>query len=205
MLRLLFVGLLFCKLNAQNKRNLVWEANAFKAISIELPLANTIVVSTTNSPQIKVEYLSEGEYQDHLVLRVNEEEQGLQLVEQQAPSFKNHHDKLSAHKVWASSLKILLPEGLPLQLKADNAQLNLRGNFTQLFVFLREGSLDITGQKINGKLETQKADVTLYGQKTLTHISSKYGTVSGLNSPLDQSELIIQSVEGNISLLSHRK
>ncbi len=88
MFRLLFVGLFFCKLNAQNKRNLVWEATAFKALSIELPFANTIVVSTTKKPQIKVEYLSEGEYQDHLVLRVKEEEQDLQLVEQQAPSFK---------------------------------------------------------------------------------------------------------------------
>jgi len=129
----------------------------------------------------------------------------LQLVEQQAPSFINHHDKLSAHKVWASRLEIVLPEGLPLQLKAEVAQLNFKGNFTQLFVFLREGSLEITGQKIKGKLETQKADVMLYGQESLTHVSSKYGTVKGLNSPLEQSDLIIQSVEGNISLVSHRK
>lgn len=205
MLRLLFVGLLFCKLNAQNKRNLFWEANAFKAISLELPFANTIVVSTTNSDQIHVKYLSEGEYQNHLVLRAKEEGQDLQLVEQQGPSFKNHHDKLSAHKVWASSLRLLLPAGLPIQLKAENAQLNLLGDFTHLSVALKEGKLSLSGQNVNGRVQTQKADVLLYGLENTTRAQSKYGKVNGSFSSLEQYDLIIQSVEGNISLLSDRK
>lgn len=205
MLRLFIVCLLFSKLYGQNQRNLVWDATAFDAIRLELPYANTVIVSTTSTQEIALQYLSEGEYQNHLVLRSKQQGPILELKEQQAPSFKNYHDKLSAHKVWASQLQLLLPQRLSLQLDAQIAQLIIKGNLSQLSLMLNEGSITITGTRIKGDIKTLRADVALNGQTLSTHAISQYGERSGTFHPLEQSELKIESVEGNISLLSARK
>lgn len=205
MFRLLLVCLFIGKLYGQNQHQLLWEASAFDLVKLELPYANTVVVSASLDNTIALEYQTEGEYKNHLVIRSFQIGKSLQLVEQKGPSFNAFHDKLSAHKVWASTLKLFLPEHLKLQLEAQNARLEFTGNFSDLSLKLHEGELLLKGQEISGNIETQKADVRLIGENHKASAQSKYGTISGPFSPADQSQLKITSVEGNISLVSERK
>ncbi len=205
MYRLLIGCLFVCSLYGQNQRKLLWEADAFDLISLELPFANTVVVSTSLDNTIVLEYQTEGEYKNHLVLRSFQAGKTLQLVEQKGPSFNAFHDKLSAHKVWASTVKLFLPDHFNLQLEAQNSRLDIQGNFNALNLQLYEGKIILKGQKITGEVKTNKADIHLFGESHKAHAQSKYGTINGSFSPEDQSELKLSSTEGNISFVSQRK
>jgi hypothetical protein len=202
----LLIGCLFvCSLYGQNQHKLLWEADAFDLICLELPFANTVVVSTSLDNTIALEYQTEGEYKNHLVLRTFQVGKTLQVVEQKGPSFNAFNDKLSAQKVWVSTLKLFLPDHFNLQLEAQNARLDIQGNFNPLNLQLYEGDIMIKGQKITGEVKTNKADIHLFGESHKAHAISKYGIISGPFIPANQSELKLSSTEGNISFISQRK
>ena len=205
MYRLLIGCLFVCSLYGQNQHKLLWEADAFDLICLELPFANTVVVSTTLDNTIALEYQTEGEYKNHLVLRTFKVGKTLQVVEQKGPSFNAFNDKLSAHKVWSSTLKLFLPDHFNLQLEAQNSRLDIQGNFNALKLQLYEGDIMIKGQKITGEVKTNKADIHLFGGSHKAHAISKYGIISGPFIPANQSELKLSSTEGNISFISQRK
>lgn len=205
MLRLLLACLLMSNLYGQNQHKLLWEATGFDLISLELPFANTIVVSTSQDNTIALDYQTEGEYKNHLVMRSFQMGKSLQLVEQKGPSFNAFHDKLSAHKVWASTLKLFLPEYFKLQLEAQNARLEIKGNFSNLSLKLHEGEVVLKGQDIRGNIETHNAGVRLFGDNHKAAAQSKYGSIYGDFNQTDKSQLHITSVKGNISLISQRK
>jgi hypothetical protein len=192
-------------LYGQNQHKLFWEAAGINLISLELPFANTIVVSTSLDNSIALDYQTEGEYKNHLVMRSFQMGKSLQLVEQKGPSFNAFHDKLSAHKVWASTLKLFLPEHFKLQLKVQNARLEINGNFSNLSLKLHEGEVILKGQDISGNIETHNAGVRLFGDSHKASAQSKYGSIYGPFNQADQSQLHITSVKGNISLISQRK
>lgn len=192
-------------LYGQNQHKLFWEAARFDLISLELPFANTIVVSTSLDNSIALDYQTEGEYKNHLVMRSFQMGKSLQLVEQKGPSFNAFHDKLSAHKVWASTLKLFLPEHFKLQLKVQNARLEINGNFSNLSLKLHEGEVILKGQDISGNIETHNAGVRLFGDSHKASAQSKYGSIYGPFNQADQSQLHITSVKGNISVISQRK
>ena len=192
-------------LYGQNQHKLFWEAAGFDLISLELPFANTIVVSTSLDNSIALDYQTEGEYKNHLVMRSFQMGKSLQLVEQKGPSFNAFHDKLSAHKVWASTLKLFLPEHFKLQLKVQNARLEINGNFSNLSLKIHEGEVILKGQDISGNIETHNAGVRLFGDSHKASAQSKYGSIYGPFNQTDQSQLHITSVKGNISLISQRK
>ena len=192
-------------LYGQNQHKLFWEAAGIDLISLELPFANTIVVSTSLDNSIALYYQTEGEYKNHLVMRSFQMGKSLQLVEQKGPSFNAFHDKLSAHKVWASTLKLFLPEHFKLQLKVHNARLEINGNFSNLSLKLHEGEVILKGQDISGNIETHNAGVRLFGDSHKASAQSKYGSIYGPFNQADQSQLHITSVKGNISLISQRK
>ena len=205
MFRLLLACLFLGKLYGQNQHQLLWDAAAFDQIKLELPFANTIVVSTSLEDNIVLEYQTEGEYKNHLIIRSFQIGKSLQLVEQKGPSFNAFHDKLSAHKVWASTLKLFLPEYFKLQLKAQNARLEMKGNFNDLSLKIHEGEVILKGQDISGNIETHNAGVRLFGDSHKASAQSKYGSIYGPFNQTDQSQLHITSVKGNISLISQRK
>ena len=192
-------------LYGQNQHKLFWEAAGFDLIALELPFANTIVVSTSLDNSIALDYQTEGEYKNHLVMQSFQMGKSLQLVEQKGPSFNAFHDKLSAHKVWASTLKLFLPEHFKLQLKVQNARLEINGNFSNLSLKLHEGEVILKGQDISGNIETHNAGVRLFGDSHKASAQSKYGSIYGPFNQADQSQLHITSVKGNISLISQRK
>ena len=192
-------------LYGQNQHQLLWEATRFDLVSLELPFVNTVVVSTSLDNTITLDYETEGEYKNHLVMRSFQMGKSLQLVEQKGPSFNAFHDKLSAHKVWASTLKLFLPEYFKLQLEAQNARLEINGNFSTLSLKLLEGDVVVKGQDISGNIETHNADVRLFGNSHKATAQSKYGSIYGPFNQRGQNQLHIISVKGNISLISHRK
>ena len=205
MLRLLAVFLLSSPLLGQNSVVQSWPANETSSIQLKLPYANRLEIIGETRTTIETEYLAEGEYQNDLRLNVALQKNQLILTEQLSPSFNPYHDKLSAHKVMASTLRLKVPENMTLYLVIENAECQLTGKIKQLELKQNEGNGFLENVELNGQIWTNKANIQLVDTTQTVFASSKKGRIVGAFTLVDKAHLLLYSNSGNISRLSKRK
>ena len=205
MLRLLAVFLLSTPLLGQNSVVQSWPANEISSLQLQLPYANSIEVIGESRTTIVAEYLAEGEYQNDLRLNAEIQKEQLILTEQLSPSFNPYNDKLSAHKVMASTLKLKVPEKIALSLAVENAQTQLTGKIKQLELKQNEGNVLMKNAAIEGQVWANKANIQLDDTLQGVFAASKKGNVVGGFTSKEKARLLLYSNSGNISRLSKRK
>lgn len=189
----------------QNQQSFRWDSHHYTGISLSLPWANTIEIKSTSDAHIVLRYQSEGEYQNDLLLQATALNKKLVISERIGPSFFKHKGKLSVHKVLAAKLELLLPHFIHLNLNAEQADLQLEGNFNKIQLELNEGSLRLEGSYAAGKISTKQADIELLSIQNQVFAQTKKGEIFGDFSSLEESNLILESERGNISIFSNRK
>jgi len=205
LLRLLAVFLLSTPLLGQNSVVQSWPANEISSLQLQLPYANRIEIIGESRTTIEAEYLAEGEYQNDLRLNALLQKEQLILTEQLSPSFNPYHDKLSAHKVMASTLKLTVPEKIALSLAVENAQTLLIGIIKQLEVKQNEGNVSLESAALEGQIWTNKANIQLDDTLQGVFAASKKGKLVGGFTSKEKARLLLYSNSGNISRLSKRK
>ena len=205
MLRLLAVFLLSTPLLGQNSVVQSWPANEISSLQLQLPYANRIEIIGESRTTIEAEYLAEGEYQNDLRLNAVLQKEQLILTEQLSPNFNPYHDKLSAHKVMASTLKLKVPEKIALSLAVENAQTQLTGIIKQLELKQNEGNVSLESTAIEGQVWTNKANIQLDDTIQGVFAASKKGKLVGGFTSKEKARLLLYSNSGNISRLSKRK
>ena len=156
-----------------------WPANEILSLQLQLPYANRIEIIGESRTTIEAEYLAEGEYQNDLRLNAVLQKNQLILTEQLSPSFNPYHDKLSAHKVMASTLKLKVPEKIALSLAVENAQTQLTGKIKQLELKQNEGNVFLENATLEGQVWTNKANIQLDDTIQGVFAASKKGKASG--------------------------
>jgi hypothetical protein len=106
---------------AQSKWEKKIDAPEVHSLSIELGFIQNLMVSTGNSDQYVIKTTSEGEYRDQVMLVSKEVDHWLEIYPQWAPSFIAPNDKLSAHKVRALNLELIVPKGKTLEIRGEQA------------------------------------------------------------------------------------
>lgn len=199
-----FLVFLFCisRLNGQTTSLRTWDSSAIEMVVLELPYASSISIKSTKTETISTHYQSEGEYQNALLLSASLNGSVLSIKEQIGPGFKNFNDKLSAHKVMASTLDLYLPEKLFIELNARSAKVTLEGEFPRLMLYLEEGNLYVNSFYVQGKITTASADVFLNRLNYPVHAETRNGVLKGTVINAKTSVLKIKSVDGNISFNS---
>jgi len=170
-----------------------------------LPFANTITVQATTTNFVEVIHSTEGEYQKDVVLRYFIDGKTIRLEEQLSPSFTPFHDKLSAHKVMASTFEIHYPEQLVFGIKAGTAKMMLKGIFTKLNIQLEDGLIELKSPFSSGRIRTNTAHINVTGLQNGVSAKTTKGEISGQNSPKEQAALLLESKRGNIFINSNRK
>ena len=145
-------------------------------------------------------YRSEGEYRNDYLLKKQWE--GNQLIVEEIPTPQRpfHNDKLSAHKVVATQIDLILPETLSLQLFANEALLFWEGNHPEMHLELTHGKAVIRADHLQGKVKTSKADVDLFGLNGNVKIKCGSGRCTNFHTQEKDKSLEISSRQGNISL-----
>ncbi|MDB2701568.1 hypothetical protein N9Z01_00500 [Flavobacteriaceae bacterium] len=189
----------------QQRKSYRWEATALEQISLSLPFANSISVLATKTNFVEVEYKTEGEYQKAVVLSRFIDENTVRIEEQLNPSFSPFQDKLSAHKVMATTLEISYPEKSSLSLMANSARVDLDGLFPQLAIQLDEGSLYLNSSFSRGKIKTNSAHIYAEGLENPVFALSKKGKITGQTTAKQNATLLLESKRGNIFINSNRK
>jgi hypothetical protein len=179
--------------------------------TIVLPLANMLQIDarqcsrveleTRDVETLEVEATINGEYSSEILLQFGEEGSTTTVEAGVQPLFKLPNDKLSAHKVVAISLKVILPEHRRIQLYGSRAIFTARGTYERLHLILEEGGcslLDVTGQ---AEVSTRTADICVESPGATILAESRYGTVSPHRIPSGDTYYKLWTISGDIRLI----
>lgn len=189
-----------CLIQGQNLQWQVWKSNKISQLEFHLPFVSKISITTSKENFIRVHYRSEGEYRNDYLLQKKWE--GNQLIVEEIPTPQRpfYNDKLSAHKVVATQIDLILPETVSLQLFVKEALLFWEGNHDAIHIELTRGKAVIKAKNLSGKIKTSKADVDVYGLNGKVKIECGSGQCNNFHTHKKDKSLEINSRLGDISL-----
>lgn len=170
------------------------------AIQIDANSCFQVLLRTVGSDEISIEAQMDGEYSNDLDLTVAEQGNTLLISAGFRPEFKNHNDKLSAHKVVSIALNISIPEWKNVTLFGTNTIVIADGNYTKLHISLADGSCELTNIAKVATVKTQSGNIIVHEKAAQIRAESKYGSVSNNPIPKGLNEYKLNTVTGYIRL-----
>ena len=173
---LLLLTLVQGSILAQSKWEKKIDAPEVHSLSIELGFIQNLMVSTGNSDQYVIKTSSEGEYRDQVMLVSKEVDHWLEIYPQWAPSFIAPNDKLSAHKVRALNLELIVPKGKTLEIRGEQAVVSVQGEYKEVVLRLGSGQVNLRYSSEESDIRTDSADVFLtvpYGDIQASSVEGK--------------------------------
>lgn len=164
---------------AQSKWEKKIDAPEVHSLSIELGFIQSLMVSTGNSDQYVIKTTSEGEYRDQVMLVSKEVDHWLEIYPQWTPSFIAPNDKLSAHKVRALNLELIVPKGKTLEIRGEQAVVSVSGEYKEVVLRLGSGRVNLEYFSEESDIRTDSADVFLTVPYGDIQASSTEGKVIG--------------------------
>ena len=164
---------------AQSKWVKKIDAPEVHSLTIELGFIQNLMVSTSNSDQYIIKTTSEGEYRDQVMLVSKEVDHWLEIYPQWAPSFIAPNDKLSAHKVRALNLELIVPKGKTLEIRGEQAVVSVLGEYKEVVLRLGSGRVNLEYSSEESDIRTDSADVFLTVPHGDIQASSAEGKVIG--------------------------
>ena len=198
----LFV-VLFCAMSvafAQKQMVLTESAGQLKGIFIESDQVFQIYVKTTNSDQLVISTEVEGETFETLEIDTRLQNELLYVTTGRSVGFKAFDDKLAAHKVLSVVLHIELPKNKELWVNSSLASVEAQGAFSYVNLNLSGGRVDLLNFSGNGVVNTLRGAIEIETQNTEVKASSRNGAVDVASSPLQLYELVLKTVDGDISV-----
>jgi hypothetical protein len=100
----------------------------------------------------------------------------LEIYPQWAPSFIAPNDKLSAHKVRALNLELIVPKGKTLEIRGEQAVVSVLGEYKEVVLRLGSGRVNLEHSSEESDIRTDSADVFLtvpYGDIQASSVEGK--------------------------------
>ncbi|WP_299259496.1 hypothetical protein [uncultured Aquimarina sp.] len=202
-MRQLFFFLIFLTLSisvqSQSTFNKSIDATDLSEVLIFLDDTFQIEITNTSENKIIVNGISEGEYQNNILINAKRKEDSLIIIDDVQPFSENHNDKLSAHKVIVLKVKIQIPQHLRVTVKSRIASLQLDAKIKSLFVELNSGDCLLQNFIGNATINTLEGDITVYTKNSTITAMTKSGILS-IEKTFGQHQIELKSITGNISV-----
>ena len=200
--RYIFLIVILCfqsVLYAQRERVQTFDASGIKFIQLKADEVFKIEIETKASAEnIQLFTISEGEYFNDIALSVERDLNHLQITSTYKEILTSGYDKLSAHKVYAVNLKLIIPEGLQLTIISNIANVQAKGIFNFFEAELKSGACQLTSFTGKALVNTFTGDVSIQTTQAKVVASSNRGKVE-IDHELDFGELIeVKSIYGSI-------
>lgn len=160
----------------------------------------TIKLSSTKSNQVIIKAISEGEYANHFVITKKRENQTLHISGNIAFTFPNNQDKLSAHKVHAIAVEILVPEHLLTFVSSDIGNVSITGKYTSLETNLHSGNCYLSNVLGYFDIKTVNGDINLTTNSGVVNAVSKSGIITLEVLANGKSNFQLKTAKGNIKV-----
>lgn len=159
-----------------------------------------LLLNTHQSPQVKVEATIEGEYAKDLAVKVEENGDTILISADFLPTFHDHNDKLSAHKVISIALKITLPEYMMVALHGTTTNVYAKGKYTDLSIILSDGNCTLNHVLEKATVKTQTGEIFVSGAKGQIFTKNTYGKVVKGWVPKGENVYRLETIEGLITI-----
>jgi hypothetical protein len=198
---LLFIFLSSGTVLAQKRVLKQWDATQMESLSFEAQYASSIKIITTNSNQLTVSAIMDGEYANALYAGMIQNNGDWTLVTSFESFGQIPNDKLAAHKVKSLVLEIELPRNKEIAILAPNASLYVQGNFKNVNAQLLVGNCTLKNFMGNAQLKILDGDTTVYALYGIAgKATSKNGRVTNWLPESGEFFINVQSNNGNIYL-----
>lgn len=171
-----------------------------EAIEIDASNCFEIKLNTSDTEEIMVKAIIEGEYEKNLILNLKEEGSNVSVSAGFAANFKIPNDKLSAHKVVSIALEIIVPEFQNVQINGTSSNVFVSGVYKQLLITLNDGICTLQNVSKKVTAVTQSGDINLKTKKAEIFAISKFGNVQKNDIPSGDSYFALTTTTGNIYL-----
>ncbi|WP_299221564.1 hypothetical protein [uncultured Aquimarina sp.] len=202
-MRQLFFFLIFLQLSisvqSQSIFNKSIDATDLSEVFIFLDDTFQIEITNTSENKIIISAISEGEYQNNILINVTRKENSLTIIDDIQPFSESHNDKLSAHKVIVLKVKIQIPQNLRVTVQSRLASLQLNAKIKSLFVELNSGDCLLHNFIGNTTINTLGGDITVYTKNATINATTKSGIIS-IEKIFGQHQIELKSITGNISV-----
>ncbi|HMB62524.1 MAG TPA: DUF4097 family beta strand repeat-containing protein [Eudoraea sp.] len=157
-------------------------------------------LGTSDSDEMVVEAIIDGEYRNDLVVEIEEAGGSILVGAGFHPDFVLPNDKLSAHKVVSVALRVRVPDLKNVQVTGTSCKVTIAGLFKTLKVTLDNGRCTLKEVGLDVTVRTQSGDILLYSARGAVKAKSTYGKISGKEIPQGDNTIRLTSVTGDIHL-----
>lgn len=175
-------------------------AEHIERISINGNQIFSISVSSSNSNQIKIISVLDGEYQNEFQVDIKEENTTLNLSLERFSFDVIPDDKRNAHKVIAATLQLEIPQHLDVFITSDIGSVNLEGDFSSLYVELLQGHCRVDGETKSALINTIDGDIKVETNSGVIDAQSNNGNVVVDYFPKSASTWTLTSINGDITV-----
>ena len=184
---------------SQNINEKKWNSEDFDFVFLKLDFISQITINESISQEIYIKYKQEGEFKENILLRTNGNNRKLYIKEIVSPMSKGYNDKLSIHKIVANTIEVSVPIDFKTIIKAQSCSIKIMSSFSDIFIEIEEGKVDLNQKKIKGEIKSISANIFCINPDDKLLVSSRDGVISGLYNHAKMPTLIIETIRGNIS------
>ena len=195
--------ILTCSFSFCQKRTIdvIAVAPSLKYLVLDFDAVFNIKLSTSTDNEIIINSISEGEYANHFILTKKLENNSYYISGDIGFTFPDNQDKLSAHKVHAISLDIVIPKYLQTEITSDIANFSIQGDFKSLSTNSQSGNCylsKVTGQFV---IKTINGNINLITNYAKVDSSSKTGVINQDELIYGNSNFVLKTSKGNINIV----
>ena len=187
--------------NTANTINSSITGRDFEVVDIVFDTYVALEIGNSEDGSIHLFEKENGEYKDAVQVRSVIENDSLKLRSTPSLSFEFPQDKLSAHKVINTSLKLLIPEGKKVIINVREATVLCEGNFKSIYVNQLSGTCKLKIIEGDVSVVSVYADIDLelpiLEREQISKESKKMKFWFGKDARYSAD---LQTIHGNISL-----
>ena len=185
---------------AQKQTVEVWEADEIETIVLATDEIYKITVKTAPVGTITVKTMAEGQYYNEINLDSKVTRNILYLSSNFQKNLQGGFDKLSAHKVFAMEVELLIPEGLEVGIDSNVATVHLSGEYEKIFVQLKSGSSFLKDFIGDAVINTYDGNINVSTSNALVEAESRNGKVLLPPENGGTYQITLTSINGNIKV-----
>lgn len=183
----------------QKETSEVIDAKGVKSIVISSDEVFRINLSTAPGA-IRIKTRADGEYSNDIYLDSEINGEVLLLTSRFREILKGGYDKLSAHKVFAMEVELVIPENLTVEIESNLASVKGSGDFKKLFIELKSGYCQLEDFTGDATINTYDGHVLIQTVNAKVEADSRHGSVNIPDNNFGQHTIKVTSINGNITV-----
>ena len=193
----------FCTslIGAQNRFEKHIDATGITTFAIKLTHSSKLKITTTSDSILKLSTIAEGVYQNQVTLIAHQSDtKKINIADVLQPTFDDHNDKLSAHKIHAITTTITLPKNKDVMIEMASGTIMITGDYRHLFVKSDAANSTLKTFTGNAKILAKNGTITAYiknfNSKTVTNTEKSTHIITE-----DGNELVFETTLGKVIII----